>query len=160
PAGAILFWHQTGRWAKKVRGKLYYFGRGSYEEALAEYDRQKQDLHSGRVAHDEPDGLTVYQLCARFLMTKKARRDSRDLAARTFFDYAGICKLIIRLFGRNRLVSDLGPADFEKARIKMSKTLGLVSLWTTINKIRVVLNYSHNKKQQLIEKPILYGEGF
>jgi integrase len=93
-------------------------------------------------------------------MTKKARRDSGDLAARTFFDYAGICKLIIRLFGRNRLVSDLGPTDFEKARIKMSKTLGLVSLWTTINKIRVVLNYAHNNKQHLIEKPILYGEGF
>src|SRR5438046_2386907 len=60
PEGSPLFWHATGRWAKKIHGKQHYFGRGSHDDALAEYNRQKDDLHAGRAPRpdDEAGGLT------------------------------------------------------------------------------------------------------
>src|SRR5262245_19361872 len=107
-----LFWHQSGRWAKKIRGGLCYFGRGTYDEALDLYSQQKDALHSGRLPRDdEPEGLTVYLLCANFLTTKTLMVKTGDLAQRSLDDYAATCKLVIKALGRNRLVSDPGPAE-------------------------------------------------
>jgi len=159
PEGSPLFWHPSGRWCKKIRGKQYYFGRGAHGDALAEYERQKDDLHSGRlVRDDQPDGLTIYLLTAKFLTTKKHLRDAGELSPHTFNDYAIIAKLLIKHLGRNRLVSDLRPEDFEKLRVKMSKTWGPVRLGNTINKIRIFFNYAI--KSGLIEKLPVFGEGF
>src|SRR5262245_38515403 len=83
PEGSPLYLHPSGRWCKKIRGRHYYFGRGSHEEALAEYERQKNDLHSGRRPQEqEPEGLTVYRLCHDFLRAKKEQRDNSELSAR------------------------------------------------------------------------------
>jgi hypothetical protein len=41
PPGSLLFFHATGRWAKKIRGRLDYFGRGSYEEAFTKYKAKR-----------------------------------------------------------------------------------------------------------------------
>src|SRR5262245_17069610 len=84
-----LFWHASGRWAKKIRGKLSYFGRGTYEEALDLYQQQAADLHAGRLPRDdEPAGLTVHLLCGKFLTTKTMMVKSGDLAQRSLDDYA------------------------------------------------------------------------
>src|SRR5262245_32843516 len=116
PPDAVLFWHASGRWAKKIRGKLHYFGRSTYDEAFGEYERQKEYLHAGLRPPEEPQGLTVYSLCCKFLTTKKHLRDTGEISPVTFDDYAETCKLFQKLVGKNRLVEDLRPDDWEKAR--------------------------------------------
>src|SRR4051794_13469251 len=97
PDGSPLFWHATGRWCKKIRGKLVYFGRGSHDDALAEYNRVGPDLHAGRRPRDdEPGGLTVYQLVAKFLTAKKDQRDGGELSPRMFLEYGEVCKRLIQ----------------------------------------------------------------
>ncbi len=44
-----LFPHATGRWAKKIRGKLHYFGPSKNpDEAMKKYLAQRDDLQAGR----------------------------------------------------------------------------------------------------------------
>ena len=59
-----LFSHASGRWAKKIRGRLHYFGRwgntrggkitpvddvrASAQEAVDLYNEQRDDLQAGR----------------------------------------------------------------------------------------------------------------
>jgi hypothetical protein len=41
--------HPAGYWCKKIRGRLYYFGRWDDPEgALKKYLEQRDDLHAGR----------------------------------------------------------------------------------------------------------------
>jgi len=158
PEGSPLFWHPSGRWCKKIRGKQVYFGRGSHEEALAEYLKQKDDLHSGRVPREEPEGLTVYNLCAKFLTAKKDQRDSGELSPHTFLEYGNLCKRLIKVFGKDRLVSDLRQDDFAKLRKSMAKGWGPVRLAAEIVRTRTPFNWAF--KSGMVDKPMNFGEGF
>ena len=55
-----LFANATGRWAKKIRGKLVYFGPWENPDgALEKYVEQKDALHAGRKPRVEGDDTTV-----------------------------------------------------------------------------------------------------
>src|SRR5688572_12774170 len=63
-----LFPHATNRWAKKIRGKLQYFGPWSDPDgALKKYLEQKDSLHAGRKPREVSEGVTVKVLCNAFL---------------------------------------------------------------------------------------------
>ena len=154
-----LFPHQTGRWAKKIRGKMYYFGTWTDPDgALRKFEEQKADLFAGRRPAERLEGLTIFDLCAKFLTTKKQAREAGELSIHSFKDYGDACNRLIKAIGRNRLVSDLGPDDFEKMRKKMAAKWGPVRIGNEINRIRVVFNYA--TKSGLLVRPIIYGEGF
>src|SRR5438445_9747308 len=158
PPGAVLFWVSTERWAKKIKGRLHYFGRGTYEEALAKYEEQKEQLHSAYAPSDDEGALTIYSLCQKFLTTKKMYRDSGELSPHTFDDYAKVCKMLRKAFGRDRLVSDLKPEDFRKLRMQMSKRWGHLRVGNTVNKVKIVFNFG--LKDGLLKEVPTYGEGF
>src|SRR5262245_32062043 len=62
-----LFAHATRRWAKKIRGKLHYFGPWSDPEAaLQRYLDQKDDLLAGRTPRVSNGCLTLRELLNRY----------------------------------------------------------------------------------------------
>jgi hypothetical protein len=82
-----LFAHATKRWAKKIRGKLHYFGTWSDPDgAIAKYFDQKDALHAGRTPWATGDGLAVHQLCNRFCEAKERQADAREITRQTFVD--------------------------------------------------------------------------
>src|SRR5262249_12964956 len=106
-----LFPHATGRWAKKIRGKMHYFGPwADPDAALASYLEQKDDLHAGRKPRPgRDDGLTVKGLCNAFLNRKRELMEAGELSPRTWGGYHEACGLLVAQFGKGRLVEDLGP---------------------------------------------------
>src|SRR3954447_21008469 len=100
-----LFPHAAGVWAKKIRGSMHYFGPWDDPDgALKKYLEQKDALHAGRKPREVSAGVTVKELCNRFLNAKQSLVDSGELAQRSWDDYKAACDLCVEHFGKNRLV--------------------------------------------------------
>jgi integrase len=154
-----LFPHAAGVWAKKIRGRLHYFGPwADAKRALEEYERQKDALHAGRKPREAGDGTTVKELCNLFLNRKAAARDAREIAKRTWDDYKDACDIIMKRFDRGRLVGDLDPEDFAALRDKLARQWGPVTLGNVIQRIRVVFKFAWD--DGLIDRPVRYGQAF
>jgi integrase len=151
-----LFKHATGQWAKKIRGRLRYFGIDP-DAALAKYLDQKDALHAGRNPRN-PDALTVRMLCNRFLTTKRLLMESGELSPRTWRDYYETCERMTAAFGLDRLVEDLAGDDFERHRAKLAKIRGPVSLGNEIQRVRTILKYAFD--ETLIDRPGRFGSTF
>jgi integrase len=154
-----LFPHATGRWAKKIRGQLHYFGPWSDPDgALTKYLEQKDALHAGRKPREATEGVTVKELCNQFLNAKHALVESGELANRSWQDYKAACDLIVSHFGKGRLVADLDPDDFAGLRRKLAKKWGPVTLGNVIQRVRVAFKFAWDNG--LIDRPVRYGQGF
>src|SRR5262249_53683842 len=107
-----LFPHAAGVWAKKIRGKLHYFGPWNDPDgALNKYLEQKDALHAGRKPRPYSEALTVKDVANAFLNNKKALLEPGELSPRTFAEYKRVCDLLVAHFGKQRIVSDLYPED-------------------------------------------------
>jgi len=154
-----LFPHATGRWAKKIRGKLHYFGPWrDPDAALNKYLDQRDDLHAGRTSRINGDGLTVRDLCNQFLTNKRHLLDTQEIVLRTWRDYHCTCQRIVDAFGTTRLVNDLVASDFERLRTSIAKNWGPVGLGNEIGRVRMVFKFALD--QGLVDKPIRYGQSF
>jgi integrase len=159
--------HPSGYWCKKIRGKLYYFGprwsdapeaAAAAAAALAEYLEKKDALHADRKPHEDADGLTVKELCNRFLNAKAELRDNGELSALMWLDYKTACDCVVGDIGRGRLVADVGPDDFAALRKRLAKRWGFHRLSKTIQCVRSVFKYAFDAGA--IDRPVRFGPGF
>jgi len=170
-----LFAHQTGRWAKKVRGQLRFYGRwghsvagqivpvddvsGSAAEAKIEFDRCWPYHRLGKEPPVIQDGLTVRSLVNRFLKYKKTRLKSGELSAQCFDDYFRICVTLVKKLGKQTIVETLTPDDFEKLRKRFRKSVtSPVTLKNKINRARSVFKFAFD--QRFIDRPVSFGKSF
>ncbi len=159
--GFPLFALNGERWAKKIRGRLVYFGsvKDGWQAALEKYEREKDALHAGRKPRDvKPGGATVKELCNHFWNAKKALLDNGELSPRTFRDYELTTDLAAQFFGKWRAVADVGPDDFAELRQQLAKTNGPVALGNWIQRFRILFKFAFD--QELVSVPIRYGQGF
>jgi integrase len=151
-----LFPHASGQWAKKIRGKLHYFGTWADPQAAHnKYVNERDDLYAGRTPSNG-NGLTVRQLVNRFLTSKKRLVDSGEIKASTFQDYYDNCERVLKVFGPNTHVENLRPADFENLRADFAKTHGAVTLCGDITCTRVLFKYCDDT----FDIRVKYGQGF
>src|SRR5436190_12320132 len=151
--------HPAGYWCKKIRGKLYYFGRWDDPEgALQAYLDQKEALHAGRTPREASKGLCVKDVANAFLNAKQARVDTGELAQRTWDEYKATCALVVKQFGKGRLVDDLGPEDFAALRAKMARRWGPVRLGNEVQRVRSVFKYALDSGK--LTRPVCFGPDF
>lgn len=158
-----LFPHKgRGYWAKKVLGRLIYFGKVADDpdgsRALQLWEAQREDLLAGRVPRQGPDVLTVAKLIDHFLTAKADRRDSGELSGRTFRQYHGTCEAVLKFLGRHRAVDDLKPTDFERLRSHLAKGRGPVALGNEITVARML--FLHASKAALTDRQVQFGNAF
>jgi integrase len=164
--------HASGAWQKKIRGRIHYFGKWAkrvngklvrvegdgWEEALEAYKAVADDLHAGRTPRVKGDGLTVADLCNRFLTAKLRKQTAGEIGSRMFQEYKEITDLLVAAFGKARLVDDLAADDFEELRARMAERWGPVRLGNAITRVKSVFKYGTDNG--LIEKAIRYGSEF
>jgi integrase len=154
-----LFPHATRRWAKKIRGRMHYFGPwDDPDAALKKYLEQKDDLHAGRKPRSGPEALTVKELANAFLNQKQALVQAGELSPLTWGDYKTACDEIVAAFGKNRLLSDIGPDDFAHLRDKLARKWGPQRLSKTIQFVRCAFKYAY--EAGLLDRPVRFGPGF
>jgi integrase len=139
-----------------------------WKEALEEYKAVADDLHAGRTPRVQADGLTVADLCNRFLTAKKRQREAGEISARMYEptadekkpkgEYPATTDRLVKAFGGNRLVDDLAADDFEALRAEMAAQWGPVRLGNEIQKVRTVFKYAF--ESGLIDRPVRYGPQF
>ncbi len=160
PKDSPLFPHASGRWAKKIRGKFHYFGPwDDYDAALNKWLDEKDELLAGRKPRAKTAaGLTVKDLANRFLAVKKTQRDDGELSFSSFYAYYRACELILRTFGKNRLVADLQSEDFEAMRSSAFKGLAISTRSVTMQLVRTIFKFAYDN--DIIEKPVKFGTAF
>ena len=164
--------HASGAWQKKIRGKIYYFGRWAKrvdgklvridgdgrQEALALYRAQADDLHAGRTPPVKGDELTVADLCNRCLTAKLRKLEAGELGKRMFQEYKEITDLLVSTFGKNHVVDDLAADDFEKLRADMAERWGPVRLGNAITRTKTIFKYGLDNA--LLDKAPRFGGEF
>jgi|SRR5579883_918435 len=156
-----LFPHATKRWAKKIRGKMHYFGPWDDPDgALEKYNQQKDALHAGRKPREVSTGVTVKELCNAYLRHKEDKKDASELSPRTWLTYKETARILIERFGKARLVTDLRQDDFAALRNWMVKTKkwGPVRVRNVIQMVRGIFKYGHDT--ELLAVPVRFGPGF
>lgn len=154
-----LFAHNTGRWAKKIKGKFHYFGPWDDPEgALAKFERTIHDIRLGREPSDEDAKLSVDDLVNTFLGAKRDLVDSNELAERTWTEYRATALKLIAELGRDTDVSKLRPSDFGSLRSALAQSVGLKTLDGEIGRVRAIFNYAF--KADLLESPVRFGMAF
>jgi integrase len=155
-----LFPHASGQWAKKIRGKLYYFGVWpDPDAALDSYLKQKDDLHAGRKPRPDPSAVTVKDVANDFLNAKQALVDTGELSGRTWADYKQVCDMVVAHVGKSRLAEDVGPDDFAALRKKVAKKWGPQRLGSKLIQYTRCL-FKHALDAGLIDRPVRFGPGF
>lgn len=155
-----LFPHDNGQWAKKIRGKLRFFGTWKDPQAAVDlYDLQREALYAGRTPPTPGESaLRVVDICNAFLLAKQSLWHSGDLSRRTLDDYSKTCEGLTKAFGTDRTIGSLLPADFDAHRESLSKRLGPVALGNEIVRVRSVFHYAY--EAGLLEVPIRFGPHF
>lgn len=150
-----LFPHNNGSWAKKIKGRLIYFGPWSDPGgALQRY----QDVLAGKPRGPDPGTLTVGDGVNLFLGWKETLLNSGELAGRTFRDYCITGRRLIEFFGRDRPIADLTPSDFEALRAALAKTLGPATLKVNVIRVRAIFKYLADSEK--IDRPARFGPAF
>jgi|GEM_PF-186480 len=157
-----LFPHAAGYWAKKVRGKLVYFGKVADDPkgkaALTLWRAQKDDLLAGKKPQAAPEGVTVARLCNDFQNHKRALRDAGEIGGRMFAEYRDCIERLAKLFGRDTLVEALVADDFARLRQNIARQWGPVRLANEIQRVRSIFKFGYDSG--LLDKPPRFGPGF
>lgn len=158
-----LFAHATKRWAKKIRGKTFYFGPwGDPGGAEAAYLAQAEDLYAGRkpYADNDPETLTVKRLGDMFLTSKRQDVMEGRLTPRSFHDYLGTLKRFSTSIGKHRPVTDLKPGDFSGYRSELvtARKLGPTTVANEIRRLKTLFRWGYENDH--LQQPMKFGSSF
>jgi integrase len=154
--------HGNGQWCKKIRNKIHFFGVwADPDAALKKYYAMAGDLHEGRQPRGSivsGNAITIKTVCNEFLNWQKEKWETGEIGPRWFEDCRTIVTEFASAVGKERIVSDLRPEDFQHYRTRLAKKLGVHALTRNIIAIRSVFKYAY--ETDLIDKPMKFGIGF
>lgn len=156
-----LFPHATRRWAKKIKGRLIYFGPwDDPDAALAKYVDERDAWFAGRNPRKNcrTDGLSLRDLANWFLTSKERKLAAGDMVRVTFALHHRTCRKLLAHFGGDRLVEDIQPSEFDEYREALAAQLAPASLRGEIIRSRGVFKFATT--EGLLPRPVSFGASF
>ena len=143
-----MFPHASGQWAKKIKGKMWYFGIwDDPDAALKKYTEEIHEIHAGRdprrsgAAKVYSDTVSVSDLCNLFLESQQSRVDAGIRTRRHFSDCLKSCRLVVDHFGKFMRAASLRTVDFKNLRAVFPATWGPTKTGNEIQRIRSVFKW-------------------
>ena len=159
--------HASGKWMKKINGKLEYFGRWGIrrkgkmvrlpndgkDEAKAEYEeflelcKQQAETEvigkltpGGKIRHDK---ITLAQVCNLFLDAMYERlQTGGKLSYATLLDYRNSEQLMCDFLGKRTKVVELLPNHFIRLSIAIHRKYGVVRTGNSIKAIKTLFKWA------------------
>jgi integrase len=154
--------HPSGRWCKKHQGKQYYFGPvDDWKTALDRFKKEWPYILDGKGQPLSDDMFTsgeytLADLCNEFCNAKKSRIKSGELAARTFKGVRAICDRLIEYLGRDQIVEQLSPRDFEKLRAQLATRYSIPTMKAIITQCRAPFRFAKAHRDIKVD----FGDSF
>ena len=154
--------HPLGKWCKKVKGVLYYFGEWADPDgALNEWLERQDGIRAG-IDHErqnqESSGDDVAFLCNDFLASKLEQVEAQDIEQATYDKYEKTCDRIVEFFGKRRRLDSLDSPDFRRLRGSWPKSWNASSINNEIARVKACLNYGW--EAGVVDTPIRTGPNF
>jgi integrase len=153
-----LYPHNSGQWAKKVRGKTHFFGK--WDDPVAAETKWLRDceaLINGRDPDESRSGDTVGWLVNAFMDFKEDQVNRKDLTKNCYKDYLRCSKVVADFFGRGRSLESLRPGDFDRYRSSFPATWSPVMTNHHLRHVRAIFKWANDR--ELTERPIKYQSG-
>ena len=113
-----LFPHSSGQWAKKIRGKTYYFGKwDDWEAALKKFNVEHPYLYAGDTPPSEQ--VTLADVLNAFDDDKTELLNRGTIKERTYNDYIAVCDTIAKI-GRHRPIETITPQTLKDLNHKLA----------------------------------------
>jgi integrase len=133
--------HPNGRWCKRIRGQLHYFGPvNDWKAALKNYQEQREDLYAGRKPQPK-GGLSLHEAVNAFLESRERRAQEGAIKSATVDDYADTVKRMFQTWSPAQCVQHLLPSDFARLRTGLARTRRATALKGDIIRVRVLFNF-------------------
>lgn len=154
PAITTMTPHSQKQWCKKIKGKVRYFGEWSIPDpdhtkaraALSRFYEYMKQLEAtpglAQVPQKKTDAqnLTVGGVVNGFVTNRLAKLKDGNLSHRQFVEYRTIGNLMIDLFGEDRPIIELTPADLALLRSRLPG--GPVRVGNEVVWCRSILNWA------------------
>ena len=143
-----LYAHRNGQWAKKIKGKTWFFGVWEEPEAALEtFVDQKDEILAGRDPKRQrgvatPGSMTVADVVNHYLESLNARLVRGQVSARHFSDSVATGEFVVRHFGRRVEAAALKAADFADFRQAFPATWGTTKCGLEIQRTRTVFRWA------------------
>jgi integrase len=158
-----LYQHASGQWAKRIRGRVFYFGSWRADPdgtaAMLDYKERLPWLLKGREPPEKERGrYTVRDVLNVFLTRKKRRLEAGELAPLSYGRYKHVAESVRDFLGATTASRSLTDDDFERLRTSMAQRLGCVALNVEIGVVRSIFQLGQRKG--MVSRKINFAECF
>lgn len=153
-----LYAHASGKWAKKIKGKLYYFGKWDDPHAsLREYLERLPYITAG-VPFKSGSRITVDDLNKAYLESLTSKRQGEVVGVRHLNDMRRTCRDFAEHVGGGRDIASLGPQDFTRIYKEISRSLSPVTVSNFVARVSSIFSWAY--ENQYLETPMRFGADF
>ena len=142
--------HKTGQYCKKVKGKMYYFGKDK-QLALERYLEQASLLHNNRssIIKKKSSDMTIGTLSELYLNQQMLKVQAGEITARHNADQKNCLNKFVNSIGRFVKVRDISTLDLQKYKRLIKKSYSAQRLNLNISVMKAMFHWA--KKNEILD---------